>query len=116
MSPVIDVHTHMLTKEWLSLLEQHGGPRYTLKEVRGGLKAIHMDGAPFMTPVPNMFDWEARINNMDKARVDIAVTSLTCPNAFWGSPEISLKAARVMNEDMARAQKTWPSRIRWFAS
>jgi aminocarboxymuconate-semialdehyde decarboxylase len=53
---------------------------------------------------------------MDKARVDIAVTSLTCPNAFWGSAEVSLKAARVMNDDMARAQKTWPDRIRWFAS
>ena len=113
---VIDVHTHMLTKEWLSLLESHGGPHYTLQEVKGGLRAIHLDGAPFMTPVPNMFDWEARIQNMDQARVDIAITSLTCPNAFWGSPEVSLKAARVMNDDMARAQKTWPSRIRWFAS
>jgi aminocarboxymuconate-semialdehyde decarboxylase len=115
-APVIDVHTHMLTKEWLSLLESHGGPRYTLKEVRGGLKAIHLDGSPFMTPVPNMFDWEARIANMNRAHVDIAITSLTCPNAFWGGPEISLKAARVMNDDMARAQKTWPDRIRWFAS
>ncbi len=51
----------MLTKEWVSLLEQHGGPRYTLKPVKGGLRAIHLDGSPFMTPVPNMFDWEARI-------------------------------------------------------
>jgi len=116
LAPVIDVHTHMLNKEWLSLLEQHGGPRYALKEVKGGLKAIHMDGSPFMTPVPNMFDWEARIANMSKAKVDIAVTSLTCPNAYWGSAEISLKAARVMNAEMAKAQATWPDRIRWFAS
>jgi aminocarboxymuconate-semialdehyde decarboxylase len=105
----------MLTKEWLSLLEQHGG-RYTLKEVLGGLRAIHLDGSPFMTPVPNMFDWEARIANMNKARVDIAVTSLSCPNVYWGGPEVSLKAAKVMNDDMAKAQKTWPDRIRWFAS
>jgi aminocarboxymuconate-semialdehyde decarboxylase len=116
MSPVVDVHTHMLSTEWLSLLEQHGGPHYTLKEVRGGLRAIHLDGAPFMTPVPNMFDWEARIANMDKARVDIAITSLTCPNVFWGGAEVSLRAARLMNDDMARAQQTWPDRIRWFAS
>jgi len=116
MSPVIDVHTHMLSQEWLSLLESHGGPHYTLKEVRGGPRAIHLDGAPFMTPVPNMFDWQARIANMDKARVDIAITSLTCPNVFWGSAEVSLKAARLMNDDMARAQQRWPDRIRWFAS
>ena len=115
-APVVDAHTHMLTRPWLDLLEQHGGPRYTLKTVAGGLRAIHLDGAPFMTPVPNMFDWEARIANMNKARVDIAVTSLTCPNVYWGSPEISLKAARLMNDDMARAQKSWPERIRWFAS
>ena len=115
-SPVIDVHTHMLTREWVSLLEQHGGPRYTLKQVVGGLKAIHLDGAPFMTPVPNMFDWEARIANMNKARVDIAVVSLTCPNVYWGAPEVSLKGARIMNDDMAKAQKAWPDRIRWFAS
>jgi aminocarboxymuconate-semialdehyde decarboxylase len=115
-APAIDVHTHMLTNEWVAMLEQHGGPRYTLKTVAGGLRAIHLDGAPFMTPVPNMFDWEARIANMDKSRVDIAITSLSCPNVYWGGPEVSLKAARVMNDDMARAQKTWPERIRWFAS
>jgi aminocarboxymuconate-semialdehyde decarboxylase len=115
-SPVIDVHTHMLTNEWVALLEKHGGPSYTLKSVAGGLRAIHLDGAPFMTPVPNMFDWEARIANMDKARVDIAVTSLTCPNVYWGSADVSLKAAQIANDDMGRAQKAWPARIRWFAS
>jgi aminocarboxymuconate-semialdehyde decarboxylase len=115
-APVVDVHTHMLAREWLSLLEQHGGPRYTLQAVAGGLKAIHLDGAPFMTPVPNMFDWEARIANMNKAGVDVAITSLTCPNVYWGSAEVSLKAARLMNDDMAKAQRSWPERLRWFAS
>ncbi len=114
-SPVIDVHTHMLTHEWVSLLEKHGG-RYSLKEVKGGLRAIHLDGAPFMTPVPPMFDWELRIKNMNKAKVDVAVVSLSCPNTYWGGPEISLEAARIMNDDMARAQRQWPDRIRFFAS
>ena len=60
MNPVIDVHTHMLNNEWLKLLEKHGRP-YSLKTVTGGLRAIHLDGAPFMTPVPEMFDWYLRI-------------------------------------------------------
>jgi aminocarboxymuconate-semialdehyde decarboxylase len=116
MVPVIDVHTHMLTHEWVKMLESHGQPRYTLQEVRGGLRAIHLDGAPFMTPVPPMFDWDLRVANMSKARVDIAVVSLTCPNVFWGGPEVSLKAARHMNDEFAKAQTAYPDRIRWFAS
>ncbi len=115
-SVVIDVHTHMLNKEWLALLDQHGSPRYKIETVKGGLKAIHLDGAPFMTPVPPMFDYGLRIANMTKAGVDIAIVSLTCPNVFWGGAEVSLRAARIMNDDMAKAQKQWPERIRWFAS
>jgi aminocarboxymuconate-semialdehyde decarboxylase len=115
-SPVIDVHTHMLTEAWVKLLEAHGKPRYSLETVKGGLRAIHLDGAPFMTPVAPMFDWQQRIANMDKSGVDIAITSLTCPNTYFGGAEVSLKAAQLMNDDMAAAQKTWPGRIRFFAS
>ena len=116
MVPVIDVHTHMLTHEWVKMLESHGKPPYTLAEVRGGLRAIHLDGAPFMTPVPPMFDWDLRVTNMSKARVDVAVVSLTCPNVFWDAPKMSLKAARHVNDEFAQAQTAHPGRIRWFAS
>src|ERR1035437_2300944 len=116
MSPVIDVHTHMLNNAWFDLLKKHGKPRYTVEEVKGGLRAIHLDGAPFMTPVPAMFDYEMRIRDMNKARIDISIVSLTCPNVYWGGAEVSLKAAQIMNDDMAKAQRAYPERIRWFAS
>jgi aminocarboxymuconate-semialdehyde decarboxylase len=116
MSIVVDVHTHMLTKQWLQLLEQHGAPTYTVREVPGGLRAIHLNGSPFMTPVPEMFDYAMRIRDMDKARVDVAIVSLTCPNVFWGGEEISLRAAQLMNDSMAEAQETYPDRIRFLAS
>lgn len=116
MSPVIDVHTHCLTEEWFQLLQQHGGPRYTVKPVLGGLRAIHLDGAPFMTPVPPMFDYDLRIRTMNDNGVDLGIVSLTCPNCYWGGPEISLKAAQIMNDDMSAARRAWPDRLRWFAS
>jgi aminocarboxymuconate-semialdehyde decarboxylase len=46
----------------------------------------------------------------------VCVISLTCPNVFWGGPEISNRAARIMNDDMAAAQTAHPDRLRWFAS
>ena len=116
MVPVIDVHTHMLNHAWLALLEKHGRPRYTLGEVAGGLRAIHLDGAPFMTPVPEMFDWDLRIRNMNRTAIDVSVVSLTCPNCYWGGEGVSLKAAQTMNDEMARARKTYPDRIQWFCS
>ena len=115
-SDVIDVHTHCLTEAWFALLKQHGGPRYTVKEVRGGLRAIHLDGAPFMTPVPAMFDYGLRLKAMDTHGVDICIVSLTCPNCYWGGPEVSAKAARIMNDDMAAAQTAHSDRLRWMAS
>ena len=116
MSQVIDVHTHMLSREWLVLLEKHGKPRYTIRTTAGGQRLIHFEGSPFMTPVPNMFDWEVRIDNMNKARVDIAIVSLTCPSVYWGGEKVSVSTAKLMNDEFARAQKTWPRRIRWFAT
>ncbi len=115
-SPVIDVHTHCLTESWFDLLQKHGGPRYTVKAVTGGLRAIHLDGAPFMTPVPPMFDYDLRLKTMNEHGVDIGVVSLTCPNCYWGGPQVSLQAAKIMNDDMAAAQTAHPDRLRWFAS
>ncbi len=115
-SPVIDVHTHCLTEAWFSLLKQHGAPRYSVEAVRGGLRAIHLDGAPFMTPVPAMFDYALRLKTMNDCGVDVCIVSLTCPNCYWGGPQVSLEAARIMNDDMTAARVAYPGRIEWFAS
>jgi aminocarboxymuconate-semialdehyde decarboxylase len=116
MSTVIDVHTHCLTDAWFKLLQDHGGPRYTVRQVSGGMRAIHLDGAPFMTPVPAMFDYDLRLRTMDQVGVDVGIVSLTCPNCYWGGADVSLRAARLMNDDMAAASIAHPDRIRWLAS
>jgi len=79
---VVDVHTHMLTLDWIELLRERGGPRYEVKKTKAGQETIWMDGAPFMTLMPGMWDYDLRIKAMDKAKVDLAIVSLTCPNAI----------------------------------
>ena len=91
---VIDIHTHMLTLDWIELLRAHGGGKYSVKKTRAQQDAVHLYDAPFMTLMPGMWDYDLRMKNMDKAGVDLAVVSLTCPNVFWGGREVSLKAAR----------------------
>jgi aminocarboxymuconate-semialdehyde decarboxylase len=53
---------------------------------------------------------------MNDCKVDICIVSLTCPNCFWGGSEVSLQAARIMNDDMAAARTAYPGRIEWLAS
>ena len=113
---VIDVHTHMLTHEWIDLLRAHGGGKYSVKKTPAQQDAVHLYDAPFMTLMPGMWDYDLRIAAMDKAKVDLAIISLTCPNVFWGGREISLKAAQLVNDSMAEQQRAHPDRIRWFAS
>jgi aminocarboxymuconate-semialdehyde decarboxylase len=112
---VIDVHTHMLTLEWIELLRASGS-RYEVKQTKAGQESIWMDGAPFMTLFPGMWDYEERIKAMDQAKVDVAIISLTCPNCFFGDRATSLKAARMVNDSMAEQARARPDRIRWFAS
>lgn len=112
---VIDVHTHMLNPAYLGLLKKRGGG-YKVRKVLGGQTGIVKDGAPFMTLMPGMFDYELRLRAMDEARVDMAVVTLTSPNVFWGSARHSLEAARLVNDDMAAQQRRYPERIRFMCS
>jgi aminocarboxymuconate-semialdehyde decarboxylase len=116
--PVIDVHTHVYSHEWFELLKQHGGPQYEVKRSRDypAPLGIYSNGAPFATPQPGHFDYELRVAAMDEAGVDISIVTLTAPSCFWGTPEISLKAARLVNDASAQAQVRFPDRIRWMAS
>lgn len=113
---VIDVHTHMLTREYLALLETHGAPQYRRVTNAAGEETIQRLGAPFFTLTEPMWDYSLRIRDMDRAGVDIAIVSLTCPNAYFGDAEASLAAARSVNDSMAEQQGRKPERIRWLAS
>lgn len=112
---VVDVHTHMLSEDWVRLLAEHGG-RYRVEPVPGGNRGVRIGTAPMMTITDGMFDYDKRVVDMDKAGVDVAVVSLTCPNVYWGGEDISLRAAAVVNDSMADAQRGYPDRIRWMAS
>jgi aminocarboxymuconate-semialdehyde decarboxylase len=106
----------MLTREYLYLLGEMGGPLYSRDVARTGEDVICMRGAPFFTLTPPMWDYDLRIADMDAARVDIAIVSLTCPNAYFGDAQTSLKAAQIVNNSMAEQQSIRPDRIRWLAS
>ena len=113
---VIDVHTHMLSRDYLKLLYEKGAPQFSADTNSAGEDIIRLWDAPFMTLQSQMWDYDKRIADMNAAGVDLAIVSLTCPNAYFGTAETSLAAARMVNDSMAEQQTARPDRIRWFAS
>jgi aminocarboxymuconate-semialdehyde decarboxylase len=113
---VIDIHTHMLTRKYLDLLGRDGAPKYCTAIDAVGQPIITVWDAPFFTITAPMWDYDLRIEAMDAARVDVAIVSLTTPNAYFGNADTSLAAARIVNDSMAEQQTARPDRIRWFAS
>eukprot|EP01034_Spumella_vulgaris_P019104 gene19104-24414_t len=102
----------MLTTRWLDMLREHGGDYLQVKpNPANGKPCVYKDGAPFMTINPAMSDYDLRVKRMNEAGVDIAVVSLTCPNAYFGGAQVSLAAAQDVNDDMAGAQTQYPDRI-----
>lgn len=113
---VIDMHTHILSQPYLDLLAARGGPEYEVKVDRSGGPAVHRFGAPFMTLTPGMLDVGARLAAMDAGGVDLAILSLTTPNALWGDRETSNQAARLTNDAIAEVCRAYPDRFRGMAS
>jgi aminocarboxymuconate-semialdehyde decarboxylase len=105
----------MFTRRWLERLREHGDPYHVVVRP-DGRDEIYRGPTPVVFPQPGHFDYDIRIRAMDEAGIDISVVSLTCPNVYWGGPEVSSAAARESNERMAEAQTAFPDRIRWFTS
>lgn len=112
----IDIHTHQLSQAWLQLLQQHGRPHYTVQNEADETCIVYFDQTPLIALPPAMFDIRSHIQAMDQHHVDISILSLTCPNCNWGSANISLQAAQIMNDALEQMHLAYPDRIRWFAS
>jgi aminocarboxymuconate-semialdehyde decarboxylase len=112
---VIDVHTHMFTPKWLALLKEEGG-EYNIQTRPDGQDEVFRGNTPVVIPQKGHFDWDLRIQHMDKAGIDVSVCSLTCPNVYWGGEAVSVRAAREANDNFADAQSRFEDRIRWFTS
>jgi predicted TIM-barrel fold metal-dependent hydrolase len=92
----IDVHHHIVPKEYLSSLASVG-----IKNAVG-------------EPFPN-WDIEKSIAFMDRQGIDIAFTSISAPGIYFGNTDFTRKLARECNEISAQLVNKHPDRIGAFA-
>jgi aminocarboxymuconate-semialdehyde decarboxylase len=109
---VIDVHTHMYSQGWVKAVDEAADPTFRI----GDNGALIYRGGSIGRMTPPMLDWDLRLRDMDDAKIDVALISLTAPNVYWGTRAQSVAAARSINDDFLAAQRKYEGRIRWFAS
>lgn len=114
--PLIDVHNHILSREYADLLARFGGHRYSLAQDAEGRTVVMRGGARFMTFTEPMFNPELRLSAMDEVGVAVELLSYTCPNAYWAEGSLAAELARVMNDHLAEVCARWPARFRGLAS
>ena len=75
---VIDVHTHMYSQGWIDVVNSSRNDNFHLGENR----ALISRGIGIGRISDAMLDFDIRIKDMDAAKVDIALISLTAPNVY----------------------------------
>lgn len=114
-APRYDIHTHHYTPGFFEVVRASGGD-FSFGTDPTGRTIITYKGSRFFGVQPAMTDVKRRLEDMDRAGVDVAVISLSTPNVFFTTGERQTFVARMMNDAYAETRAAHPTRFRCFAS
>jgi aminocarboxymuconate-semialdehyde decarboxylase len=109
----IDIHTHILPKNWPDLKEKYGYGGFVRLEHHHNCKAKMMiDGEFFREVQNNTWDCDVRIGECDEHNVTMQALS-TVPVMFnyWAKPEHTYDLSKFLNDHIAGVVKDYPERF-----
>jgi len=109
----IDIHTHILPKEWPDLKKKYGyGGWIHLDHHKTGCARMMRDGQFFREVRSNLWDPEIRCKEYDTFGIDVQVLS-TVPVMFsyWAKPEHALDLSKLLNDHIASIIDDQPGRF-----
>ena len=109
----IDIHTHILPKNWPNLKERYGyGGFVQLEHCDTGCSRMLIDDEHFRDITSNSWDPDTRIKECDHYNVDVQVLS-TVPVMFsyWAKPRDTADLSMILNDHIAELVTTYPKRF-----
>ena len=109
----IDIHTHILPKNWPDLRKRYGyGGWVSMDHATPGCARMMIDGKLFREVEANLWDPSVRLGDCDSHGVHMQVLS-TVPVMFsyWAQPEHALDLSRILNDHLADVTSRCPGRF-----
>ncbi|CAN5127616.1 amidohydrolase family protein [soil metagenome] len=109
----IDIHTHVLPRDWPNLKQRYGYGGFVQLEHHGaGCARMLLDGKPFREIGANCWDPDVRLDECNEAQVDVQVLS-TVPIMFsyWAKAGDAHDLARLLNDHIASLVAEHPQRF-----
>jgi aminocarboxymuconate-semialdehyde decarboxylase len=110
-----DLHTHFYTEEFFQTIRDLPS-EFSFGTSPSGQTIITYRGARFFGVTPAMTDVSKRLEDMDRAGIDVEVVSLSTPNVFFTGGEHQPQVARMINDSYAELIAAYPKRFKGFAS
>ena len=109
----IDLHTHILPREWPDLDKKYGYPGFIRLEHCDACSARMMKGDRVFRQVgANTWDPACRLEDMDRSGVAMqALSTVPVMFSYWAKPIDGLDLSRLLNDHIAEVVRAHPTRF-----